>query len=72
MSTLSWAKDTAERVISTAVQSALAVVVASGAGWVDVDVWETAGVVAVASALSALKSALARQFGDPESASLVK
>ena len=72
MFTRSWLIDTTERVISTAVQAGLAVVVASGAGWVEADIWETAGVVAVASALSTIKAALATKFGNHETASLVQ
>ena len=72
MFTHEWAVDTFERVVSTAVQTALGIVVVSGTDWLDVNVWQTAGIAAVAAALSALKSAIATKFGSPSTASLVK
>lgn len=64
--------DAAERVVVTFIQVAIAVVVASGADWVDVNTWEAAGLAGGAAALSALKAVIARRFGDAESASFVK
>jgi hypothetical protein len=49
-------KDLAERTIYTALEAGTAVVVAAGAGWVDVDVWRGAGITAVAAALAAVKT----------------
>lgn len=59
-------RDLLERAAWTAVQSALAVVVAAGSGWLDVNVWKAAGVAGVAAGLSALKTAVvARRSTDP-------
>jgi hypothetical protein len=55
-------RDIAVRAVKTAVQSGLAIVAATGAGWVDADVWKAAGIAAVAAGLSALQNALTAQF----------
>lgn len=46
------AKEIIERGALTAGEAGLAVLVASGSGWVAVDVWKGAGVAFVAAALS--------------------
>jgi hypothetical protein len=51
-------KDLAARAGWTFAQSALGVVVAAGAGWLDLDVWNAAGVAGVAAALAAIKTAI--------------
>lgn len=48
-------KDTAVKAANTAWQTGIAVVIASGTGWVDPDVWQTAGTAAIAAGLSVLK-----------------
>jgi hypothetical protein len=49
-------RDLAERAAFTAVETALAVVVAAGSGWVDVNVWKAAAISGVAAGLSAVKT----------------
>lgn len=56
--TLDYIKDIVVRAAWTGAQAGLAIVVAAGNGWVDVDVWRGAAVVAIASALAALKTAI--------------
>lgn len=51
-------RDILERAAWTAAQSALAVLVAAGTGWLDVNVWKAAGIAGVAAGLSALKTSL--------------
>lgn len=53
-----YVKDIVVRAVWTGVQAGLAVVVAAGAGWVDVSVWRLGGVAAVAAALAAIKTAV--------------
>lgn len=59
MFTKSFAKDTAERVISTAAQALLAVILVDGFNLLNADWAATAGVVGVASLASFLKSVIA-------------
>ena len=49
-------KDLASRALWTASEAAVAVVVAAGADWVSLSVWEGAGIAAGAAALSAVKT----------------
>jgi len=60
-------KDLAERSVSTFVQTAAGVIIATGG--FGVDVWKAA---AVAGGLAVVKAVAARGTGNPESASLVK
>lgn len=62
--------DVVERAASTYVQ-ALAGFLIAGATAINVDTVEAAALAAIPAALSVLKSALASQIGDPESASLL-
>ena len=56
-------RDLVERTVYTAAEAGLAVLVAAGAGWVDVDVWRGAGVAAVAAALAAVKTWVVQRRG---------
>lgn len=51
-------RDIVIRATKTAVQTALAVLVAAGTGYIDVAVWKTAVVAAGAAALSAAQNSL--------------
>lgn len=62
--------DLAERALSTYVQAFIGFLVA-GATEINVSTLEAAALAAIPAALSALKSVIATQVGDPESASLV-
>ncbi len=64
-------KDAAERAISTAAQSAIAVLGADQLGLVDVSWPAVASVAGMGAVLSVLKAVAASQTGDPTSASLV-
>ena len=55
--------DLHERAVWTAAQAGLAVVVASGAGWVDVAVWKAAGIAAGAAGISAMKTLMKEYQG---------
>jgi hypothetical protein len=52
-------RDTAIRAAKTAVQTGLAIVVASGLDYLDASVWKAAGIAAGAAALSAIQNSLA-------------
>ena len=67
-----WLKDTLERVLSTSAQVFLLVLLAKERDWFQVDNVEYALTVAAGAGLTALKAAIARRFGDPDTASLVK
>ena len=67
-----WARDTAERTISTYVETFLALLIASWTPAVDVTIWQTAAWSAIPAALTVLKSAFATLRGTVDSASLVK
>lgn len=56
-------RDLVERTVFTAAEAGLAVLVAAGAGWVDVGVWRGAGVAAVAAALAAVKTWVVQRRG---------
>jgi hypothetical protein len=55
-------RDIAARACKTAVQTALAIVVASGTGYIDADVWKAAAIAAGAAGLSALQNSLTAKF----------
>ena len=68
--TTKFAKDLFERVAATYVQVFLGLVLA---GWTDVlniSTFKVAAVSAIPAALAVLKGAIAKSFGDPDSASL--
>ena len=68
-----YAKDLAERVLSTAVVAAAGVGIAAGpADMFHASFWETMGAAGIAAAGSLVKGMLARAFGSKNSASLVK
>jgi hypothetical protein len=68
-----YAKDLAERVLSTAVVAAGGVAIAAGpADMFHASFWETMGAAGIAAAGSLLKGMAARAFGSKNSASLVK
>ncbi|MFL5910495.1 MAG: hypothetical protein ACJ768_08030 [Gaiellaceae bacterium] len=70
---LAYAKDLAERVLSTAVVAASGVGIAAGpADMFHASFWETMGAAGLAAAFSLIKGVLARPFGDKNSASFVK
>ena len=71
MWTTAFWKDAAERAVSTAAQSALAVMGADGLNLLNVDVKAVLGVAAGGAVLSVVKALAARMFNNPESASLV-
>lgn len=50
--------DILTRAAKTALQTGLAVIVASGTGYIDINVWKVAGIAAGAAFLSALQNAL--------------
>lgn len=64
-------RDAAERAVSTAAQTVIALLGADGFDLLDVDVYEVMGVSLGALALSVLKSLVASQVHDRNSASLV-
>ncbi len=64
-------RDTAERAVSTAAQSAVAVLSAEGLGLLDVSWLDTASVSGLAALLAVLKALAASHMGDPQSASLL-
>lgn len=59
--------DALERVLSTYVQVFLGLLIASGV--TGLDAVQSAALAAIPAALSALKAVIAKQFGDPDSAS---
>lgn len=63
--------DALERMVSTAAQSAIAVLGADGFDLLQVDAAAVFGVAAGGALLSLLKSLVASKVNDPESASLV-
>lgn len=66
-----WLRDTAERVLSSAAQAALAVMLTSSFGLLDVNSWAALAVAAgTAAVLTVVKALAATQVGDPSSASL--
>ncbi|MEU8531602.1 hypothetical protein [Streptomyces parvulus] len=68
-----YARDLAERTLSTAVVAAGGVAIAAGpADMFTVSFWETMAAAGIAAAGSLLKGMLARAFGTKNSASLVK
>lgn len=64
-------RDAVERMVSTAAQSAIAVLGADGFDLLQVDVAAVFGVAAGGAVLSLLKSLVASKVNDPNSASLV-
>lgn len=72
MFTRAFWKDAVERAISTAAQTALALLGADGFDLLTVDVADVMGVSLGALVLSVLKSLVASRVNDPESASLVE
>lgn len=60
--TLEYVRDIAVRAGWTGVQAGLGVVVAAGTGWVDADLWQAAGIVAVAATLAAVKTAISYNY----------
>ena len=67
---MTWIKDAIERVVSTYVQVFLGLLIAGGTNAINIGTAKAAAIAAIPAALSVLKAILARQFGDPESASL--
>lgn len=70
ITTATFWKDTAERVVSTAAQAAIGVIVVQ-ATIQDVDWANLGGVVGIAAAVSLLKALVASNVGDQGTASLV-
>ncbi|MYU25511.1 hypothetical protein [Streptomyces sp. SID8352] len=71
--TAAYARDLAERTLSTAVVAAGGVAIASGpADMFHATFWQTMAAAAIAAAGSLLKGMLARAFGTKNSASLAK
>lgn len=68
---LTFWRDAAERAVSTAAQAAIALLGADGFDVMDVDVYDVLGVSVGALLLSVLKSLVASQVHDRNSASLV-
>jgi hypothetical protein len=68
---LTFTKDLAERVASTFVQGCLAAFVVAGAGFNQLFTIDNLKVGVAAGVLSAAKGLIAKQVGDPETASLV-
>ena len=68
MFTKRWLIDALERIIVTALQAFLAIIVA--APILDMATWKAGAVAAIAAGFSALKAVVAKGFGDPDSASL--
>jgi hypothetical protein len=69
---LSWAKDTAERVLVTAVETALAVGFVDGTNILPLD-WKAGLAVVVSTSVAAFAKAVIAKFkGDPTSASLAE
>lgn len=64
--------DLAERVIFTFAEAFLAVLVASGTGFVNIDTVKGAAIAGGAAVLSVLKGIASSLKGDPESASAVQ
>ena len=64
-------KDTAERMVATAAQSAIAVLGADGFDLLQVDAAAVFGVAAGGAFLALLKALVASKVNDPESASFV-
>jgi hypothetical protein len=60
-------RDLAIRALKTAVQTTLAIVVASGTGYIDADVWKAAAIAAGAAALSATQNGLTALWGASQS-----
>lgn len=56
-------RDILIRAAKTALQSGLAVVVAAGTGYVDINVWKVAGIAAGAAFFSALQNGVAARLG---------
>jgi len=68
-----YARDLAERTLSTAVVAAGGVAIAAGpADMFHASFWQTMGAAAIAAAGTQLKGMLARAFGSKNSASLAK
>jgi len=68
-----YARDLAERTLSTAVVAAGGVAIAAGpADMFHASFWQTMGAAAIAAAGTLLKGMLARAFGSKNSASLAK
>ena len=66
-----WAKDTAERVLSSAAEAVSAVLVAGAFNLIDLKSWVAVATVAGTAALATfVKSLVAKNVGDPDSASL--
>lgn len=70
MSALTWAKDTAERVLATVAEVLVPLVAADGFDLFAVDWKAYVSVAGGAAALTFLKAVAARGKGNPESASL--
>lgn len=72
MFTVTFWKDAAERALSSVAGAAVALLGAEGLGLLTAD-WASVGSVAgLAGVVSLLKALMARNVGDPESASLAK
>jgi hypothetical protein len=66
-----WAKDTAERVLSSGAEAVSALLVAGAFNLVDVHSWAALAVAAGTAALATfVKSLVAKNIGNPDSASL--
>jgi hypothetical protein len=59
-------KDVVERCVWTAIETATAVLVAAGTGWLEASVWQTAGVTAGAAVLSVIKNVATTKLGNKD------
>jgi len=66
-----FARDLIERVVVTAIEAALAVWLADGVFDVSLSGAEAAGIAALTAAASLIKGLLAKQVGNPDSASML-
>ena len=65
-----YARDLAERVLSTFTAGALAVIGTNAADLTDLSLWKAAALAGAAAVVSLLKGLLAKGTGNPESAGL--
>lgn len=68
---MNWLRDAVERTLATYVQALAGLLIAGWSDMVDVGTLRAAAVAAIPAGLAVLKAAIARRFGDPESAALI-
>lgn len=56
-------RDIITRAAKTALQAGLAVIVAAGTGYIDINVWKVASIAAGAAFFSALQNGITTRFG---------